>query len=197
MSIFTIGHSNHSLSDFLAMLAVSGIDAIADVRSSPASARLPQFDRGALQSSLRTAGITYVFLGDALGGRPGASLLTPEGHADYERMALEPRFRAGIDRVLRGGERYTLALMCSEAEPSECHRALLIARELATRGTEVSHILRGGAIEPHSALESRLLEMARLDHEDFFTPPEARLAQAYRWRAGRFAWRTEQEEDAA
>ena len=194
MTIFTIGHSNHELAGFVDLLGAHAITAIADLRSSPASTRLPQFDQLALQASLRERGVAYVFLGDALGGRPAPTLLCPEGHADYERMATQACFSAGIDRLVRGGERYTLALMCSEAEPSECHRALLVGRELAIRGVDVLHILRDGSTEAHTALEGRLLAMARLDHDDFFSPPQTRLADAYRRRAARVAWRPDREE---
>lgn len=197
MTIYTIGHSNHDFDAFAALLALHAIDAVADLRSSPFSVRQPQFDQPLLRQALQQRGITYVFLGDSLGGRPAAHLITAEGYADYERMASLPVFRSGVDRILRGAERYSLAMMCSEAEPSECHRALLVGREIATRGAGVVHILRDGSLETQAALEHRLLDMARLAHEDFFSPPETRLSEAYRHRASRVAWRIGIAEDAA
>jgi hypothetical protein len=69
--IFTIGHSNHALADFLALLEKHGVTAVADVRSQPVSRRNPHFNREELEPALRQLGTVYVFLGDQLGGRPG------------------------------------------------------------------------------------------------------------------------------
>jgi len=195
MTIFTIGHSNHEAPQFIALLRQHGVTAVADVRSAPHSARCPQYCRSALTDALRAAGIAYVFLGTALGGRPPASLLTREGYADYPRMAQQPAFLSGLARLKEGTSRYHLAIMCSEADPLDCHRALLIGRQIAANGNTVEHILNDGSIEPHSELESRLLEWARLAHEDLFTPLGERIAQAYEQRAARVAWREEAVED--
>src|SRR5439155_24000994 len=68
--LFTVGHSNLEAEGLLGLLRAAGVTAVADVRSSPYSRRLPQFNRAALEASLRAAGIAYVFLGAELGGRP-------------------------------------------------------------------------------------------------------------------------------
>lgn len=56
-SLFTIGHSDHDMSEFLSLLSRHGISAIADVRSHPYSRFHPQFNRETLSESLRLSRI--------------------------------------------------------------------------------------------------------------------------------------------
>ncbi len=86
-------------------------------------------------------------------------------------------------------------MMCAEREPLDCHRCVLVARQLASRGLAVGHILHDGTIEPHAAAEQRLLA---LDGEGgdvgatgdlFVTGQNERLAAAYRRRARAVAYR--------
>jgi len=189
MNIFTIGHSNHEFSSFVSLLADHRIDAIADVRSSPYSTHFPQFDQRSLRPALKQHGIAYAFFGETLGGRPEPAMLTNEGFADYDRMATLPGFQKGLQRLIDGMKRFRMALMCAEAEPCECHRALLVSRALASRSVEVLHIHRTGELESQATFEARLLEMAGLTHEDLFSPLEMRLREAYRQRSAKVAWR--------
>jgi hypothetical protein len=82
--------------------------------------------------------------------------------------------------VLEGARKYRLALMCSEQEPLECHRCLLVARALAARGIAVSHILPDGRLEAHADTEERLLRLTGRAEEDLFASRAERLAEAYR-----------------
>src|SRR5438105_2331658 len=85
--LFTVGHSNHEPEALLELLRGAGVTALADVRSSPFSRRLPQFNRPTLEAYLRHNGIAYVFLGGELGGRPASpELYDAAGWADYERV---------------------------------------------------------------------------------------------------------------
>ena len=195
MTILTIGHSNHEVDQFIALLRLHRVTALADVRSSPHSRRYPQYCKSALNDVLRQVGIAYVFLGDALGGRPPTSLLAPEGHADYARMARQPVFLAGLSRLNAGASRYQVAIMCAEADPADCHRALLIGRQLDANGTSVEHIHRDGGIETQAALEGRLLALANLAHDDRFTPLGERVVAAYQYRVAKVAWRPESGEN--
>ena len=155
--LFTVGHSNLESEALLELLLSAGVTALADVRSSPYSRRLPQFNRSALEAALRAAGIAYVFLGAELGGRPASrDLYDPEGWADYERMRKTDEFNDGLDRVRRGLERYVVALMCGEEDPLDCHRGLMIAPALKERGLPPLHLRRGGRIETTAQFEERL-----------------------------------------
>ncbi len=156
MTICTIGHSNHTLEHFMALLHGAGIQVLVDVRSSPVSAYCPHFDREPLQRALRAAGLQYVFLGAELGGRPEeAEFYDPAGYVSYEKMASSPRFLAGIDRVLETAARRTVALMCGEEDPATCHRHLLVARVLAGRGVAVQHIRGDGTQQSYQEVVDR------------------------------------------
>src|ERR1700730_12916411 len=101
--IYTIGHSKHPIERFVALLQQHGIDALADVRSTPYSRFNPQFNREKLQASLAAAGIRYVFLGEELGARSkDASCYDEEGRVSYAKLAQTAPFRAGIERLLTG-----------------------------------------------------------------------------------------------
>lgn len=187
-TVFTIGHSTHSYDRFRQLLVSHGVSAIADVRSAPYSGRFPQFNREELKAELTADRIAYVYLGDLLGGRPKSRELFYRGAADYEAMAKLPAFRSGLDRVVEGSRKFAIALMCSERDPLECHRCLLVGRALAEREVRVEHILSDGHMCNHVNLEERLLASAGNAKEDFFMPREERLAAAYREQATRVAF---------
>jgi uncharacterized protein (DUF488 family) len=187
--LFTIGHSNIPAERFVALLRSAGVEAIADVRSIPASRFCPWFSAKNLAPRLAGANVDYLSLGDELGGRPRDPSLYCDGVADYVAMARRPSFQAGLDRLLVNARQRRLCLMCSERDPLDCHRCLLVGRALAARGVTVGHILHDGAIESHSAIERRLLEAAGIDSDLFATGQEARLAAAYRHRARAVAYR--------
>ena len=156
-TVFTIGHSNHPLDGFLALLGAHRISAVADVRSAPRSRFNPQFDREALAAALEARGVRYVFLGRELGGRPAdPACYDEDGRVVYERVAETPGFKSGIARVVDGAARHRIALMCAEKEPLDCHRTTLVARALAALGVEVAHILADGGLEPHARALERL-----------------------------------------
>lgn len=186
--IFTIGHSTHSLDLFLQLLKSAGVTAIADVRSSPWSRHCPHFSRPALKASLHQKGIDYRFFGRQLGGRPSDASLYDQGIADYEAMALTSLFEEGIERVLTGSKKHRLALMCSEHDPLDCHRCLLVGRTLWERGTPVSHLLADESIQTQQDIEDRLLKMSGQMNGDFFAPHSERLSSAYRERSRRVAY---------
>jgi uncharacterized protein (DUF488 family) len=180
IEVLTIGHSTLEYERFLALLRNAGVSAIADVRSAPYSRHFPHFSRENLKEELRRDGIAYVFLGAELGGRPGSPEFYCDGAADYEKMADEKNFKSGIDRVLSGAERYRIALMCSEHNPLDCHRCLLVGRALAERGVVVSHILSNGKTIPHPQIEEQLIKECGHGGKDFFAQGKDRLADAYR-----------------
>jgi uncharacterized protein (DUF488 family) len=186
--VFTIGHSTQSWERFVALLQSAHVTAVADVRTSPYSRHSPQFSRDNLQAELRLAGISYVFLGKELGGRPGGHRLYCNGVADYEKMAQTPEFSKGLDRVIEGAKKYRIALMCSERDPLDCHRCLLVGRALAQRYVRVNHILDDGNIVSHSEIEDSLLQLSGRDAADLFATPSERLAAAYRARAQKVAF---------
>lgn len=190
--LFTIGHSSHSWEKFLGLLRQHHIEAIADVRSSPHSARFPQFSREILERALKPAGIRYAFLGVELGARRAERECYLDGVARYDRIARLPVFRAGLERVQTGVTRFRLALMCAEKDPLECHRTILVCRQLRSN-LDIRHILEDGGVEPHADAESRLLAEEKVPGDDFFTPREQLIAQAYDRRGAKIAFQESSE----
>jgi uncharacterized protein (DUF488 family) len=187
-SILTIGHSRHSIDAFKELLKFSGVTAIADVRSSPWSRHNPQFNRSDLKLSLRSARIDYRFYGKQLGGRPTDPSLFHGPTADYEAMARTREFNDGIDMVLSGAAKHQIALMCSEHDPIDCHRCLLVGRALAERGAAMGHILANGEIISQEQVENKLLAMSGRTSKDFFVPLAEQLNAAYRERSLKVAY---------
>lgn len=158
-TVFTIGHSASDLDVFLAALQTFEITLLVDVRSRPRSLRFPHFDQEELQQSLRAAGIRYLFLGEELGGRPDdPAAYHPDGLVDYAKRQRSFAFQSGLERVLCEVEQNTVALMCAEEDPLDCHRFLMICPALVGAGIEPKHIRKGAVLETQNAAEDRLLE---------------------------------------
>lgn len=181
--IFTVGHSIHSWERFLALLKAAQITGVADVRSVPYSRNAPHFQQREFQGLLKSEGVVYSFLGRELGGRPANPSLMTDGIADYEKMASESNFAEGIGRLVSGMKRYRIALVCAEQEPLDCHRCLLVGRQLQRMQISVQHILPNGAIEAHDVTEERLLACTEMLEKDLFASSEQRLVHAYQARA--------------
>jgi uncharacterized protein (DUF488 family) len=185
-TILTIGHSTHSYEEFLRLLRGAGVTAVADVRSSPFSRHQPQFNKTELKRELKLDKIEYVFLGDELGGRPKDKTLFCEGVADYEKMALTREFKKGLDRISEGSNKFRIALMCSEHDPLDCHRCLLVGRALKSRGLIVRNILFDGRQKSQDEIESELVEMLKQNRADLF--PNDQISSAYRDRSLKVAF---------
>lgn len=143
--LFTIGHSNHPLPRFLELLALHGVALVCDVRSTPYSRFNPQFNREPLQAALQAGGIGYLYLGDALGGKPREPGYPADDRARFALIAASERFRAGVERLLAESRRRRTAVMCAEKDPARCHRGLLICPNLPD-GIAVRHILADGSL---------------------------------------------------
>lgn len=191
--VFTIGHSNQSFEQLLALLRQHEITAVGDVRSQPYSRRYPWFSREPLEKELKASGIAYVFLGRELGARSEDPSTYENGSVKYERLAKTELFQSGLDRVERGMDIHTLALLCAEKEPLHCHRFALVSRNLAARGVTVVHILADGMLEPHEEAVARMLQALRLDKPDLFRSEQEILATAYQLHGDRIAYVKEDE----
>jgi uncharacterized protein (DUF488 family) len=145
--VWTVGHSNHGLDAFSHLVLGQRIEFLVDVRSFPYSRFAPHFNRDELQAAMTERGVRYLFLGEELGGRPAhEEHYDAEGHALYGRMSEEQPFKAAIERLIDGAHRHRIALVCSEGNPHDCHRRLLVGKVLSDRGVELRHILPDGTI---------------------------------------------------
>lgn len=165
--VMTIGHSNHDDERFLSLLREHGVTAVADVRSSPYSQFSPQFNRERLRSFLTDHGIGYAFLGRELGARSPDPSCYVGGKVQYALIAQTVPFQEGLARVIAGARNEQVVLMCTERDPLDCHRTILIARQLVELGVEVDHIHGDGRLEPHHDAMARLLDRFGLQDELF------------------------------
>jgi uncharacterized protein (DUF488 family) len=152
-SMFTVGHSDRTIDDFLGILAQHGVQFVADVRKMPGSRKYPQFNNDALAASLAAAGIGYEYF-PGLGGLRRRSPESPNGgwrnasfraYADY---MLTADFEASLDALLVRACQGMTAIMCAEAVPWRCHRSL-IADAVLIRGVAVNDIYGTARARPH------------------------------------------------
>jgi uncharacterized protein (DUF488 family) len=196
--VYTIGHSNHTAEAFLELLRTHTISAVADVRSKPRSSYNPQFDREMLTATLKKHGISYVFLGFELGARSNDPDCYEHGKVKYDRLARTKTFQAGLERIRTGAESHRIALMCAEKEPLECHRTILVTRQLCILGFTVDHIHADGHLESHHEAMLRLCAQLRLrenEHHLFRTDQDL-LDDAYSMQEKRIAYEQEALPDA-
>ena len=160
MRIWTIGHSTRSIEELLAALEANSIQALVDVRRFPASRRNPQFERYALEKSLRDAGIEYVWMGELLGGRRNTTKASRNvalrskafrGYADY---MLTPEFRKGIDALRALAAKRRVAIMCAELLWWNCHRSMISDFLVGVFGDEVVHIRDASHSDGHKLKEA-------------------------------------------
>ncbi len=146
--IYSIGHSSHTPEHFIELLQRHGIKVLVDVRSAPYSRYTPHFDRDSLRDLVTASAIKYLYLGDVVGGRPkDETLYDANGRARYAKVAESVEFLSGIERLERGADGFRVAIMCSEEDPANCHRRLLIGRVLTERGAELLHIRGDGELQ--------------------------------------------------
>jgi uncharacterized protein (DUF488 family) len=193
-TVYTIGHSTHSIDNFIGLLKAQSITAVCDVRSRPYSRMNPQFNREPLKQRLRAASIRYVFLGEELGARSKDKTCYRNGQVQFDILARTALFKQGIERVKIGARSYRVALMCAEKEPLECHRTILVARRLADEGITIQHILGDGSVEQHEHTIERLVTRLRIPGADMFRPTDAVIKDAYKRQAGAIAYREESSE---
>ncbi len=152
-TIYTIGHSTHSLDEFLAMLNAFGIQTLVDIRALPGSRKFPQFDKGNLERSLPQVGIKYVHL-KSLGGRRKVHKDSKNtrwrnasfrAYADY--METE-EFVNGTEELEQTAIQSPTVIMCAEAVWWRCHRSM-VSDYLKAKGWTVLHIMNVDKAEEH------------------------------------------------
>ena len=180
--LFTIGHSHHKFKKFLKLLKQHRIEVVADVRSCPYS-RFEWFSRSALEKALKEDGIRYVFLGKELGARREERECYKGITADYDLISLTKAFQNGINRLRTGVKKFRVALMCSEKEPLDCHRTVLVCRHAKIFTKEIFHIHADGNLESHSDAEIRMMSRYVPAEGDLFRSPSELLNLAYKRRS--------------
>jgi uncharacterized protein (DUF488 family) len=174
LTVLTIGHSTHTLEEFVTVLKAHDVARLIDVRTIPKSRRVPQFNSESLAVELPAQGIDYVHM-KSLGGlrhpakhsiNTGWRNASFRGYADY--MATD-EFRQGIERLLKLASEKRSAIMCAEAVPWRCHRSL-IGDALLARGIQVEDILSVKQSKPHT-----LTPFAKVNGFEITYPAEGTL----------------------
>jgi uncharacterized protein (DUF488 family) len=162
MKLFTIGHTNHPIAEFIVLLKGKNITQLVDVRTSPYSKFVIEYNRETLESSLKKNKVKYFYEGKNLGGRPADPTCYRNGvlpggetdylhQVDYPAVMQKPWFQKGIAHLLEQAERDVTVVMCTEENPDDCHRHHLIAKYLEAEFPEweIRHI-RGDGIDYRS-----------------------------------------------
>ena len=163
-TLYTIGHSTRSIDELVEALQAHSMATLVDIRSFPVSRRLPHFNREALEKSLPTAGIHYVWMKD-LGGRrktirddsPHIALRNSSfrNYADY---MLTDQFQQAAGALVKMAEQSPTAYMCAERVYFHCHR-MLVSDWLTAHGHQVLHIDGTGPVKQHKLLaEARVID---------------------------------------
>ncbi len=161
---YTVGHSNHDISVFIELLNKHEIEKIIDVRSVPYSKYVPEYNRDELNRYLEREDIDYEFKGDTLGARHTDEKFLTNSKVDFSKVRKDEYYKESIKKLveeIKGGSK--ISLMCSEKNPFNCHRFVLVSYSLKKMGVNVKHILGDGGILSNEKLEEKLLSTYGLD----------------------------------
>ena len=138
-TLFTIGHSNHSIEAFVKLLLAHNIAQVVDVRTFPSSRFSPHFNQDALRESLAAAGINYLWAGKQLGGKGKTN----------SQLRQTAAFRQAIKELIRQSQEQPTVMMCAEEDPFQCHRRYLLARSLMEDFSfvEIEHIRKDSTVQ--------------------------------------------------
>ena len=151
--IYTIGHSNHTWESFAPLLADNEIELLVDVRTKPVSKYAPFANHRILSDLLEGAGIDYEFMGGPLGGKPdNPAMYDSRGKPDYHKMRALDEFQEAISQLAGMASRRNTAILCSEEDPSQCHRLLMLGPALEEEGCRLLHIRGDGQAQTTAQL---------------------------------------------
>jgi uncharacterized protein (DUF488 family) len=190
--LFTIGYSGLESRSFAELLLSNFVDVVCDVRSTPYSTYKPDFSRVPFRAFLNTYGIKYVFMGEQLGARPKDRSCYKDGQATYDAISKSSFFKDGLHRLRNGTKELNLAMVCSERDPIECHRAVLVCRNLPDLHDIISHIHTDGSIETQEQFDERLVRHYNLAPPPLLSQPgdwDKSVALAYEKQGNAIAYR--------
>jgi uncharacterized protein (DUF488 family) len=169
VTVYTVGHSTHTLDEFVALLKTYNVTMVVDVRTVPHSRYSPQFNKENLPDALKPH-IRYIHIPE-LGGLRRAN-------PDSVNMALDKSFRGYADymqtkeftenllKLVALAKENCLAVMCAEAVPWRCHRSLL-SDALLIRHISVKHILTQTSCVSHALTELAHVEGTKITYPLF------------------------------
>jgi uncharacterized protein (DUF488 family) len=166
-AVLTIGHSNHPLERFLALLTQHGVKALVDIRRFPGSRKQPHFNRDNLAAALLKSGVDYHWF-EALGGRrpkqrdesPNLGLAN-QGFRNYADYMLNEEFREAVAKLLEIARPKQTAILCAEGLFWPCHQRL-VSDFLVASGVTVQHLMPSGDLRPHTRMSGAVIESGRV-----------------------------------
>lgn len=168
--IYTIGHSTHTIDNFIDMLKSFKIGILVDIRRFPGSRKYPQFNSEALKEVLERNSIKYIHL-EGLGGRRKVQPDSDNnrwrndsfrGYADY----METKgFKEAVTMLENIASKQITAIMCSEAVWWRCHRAM-VSDYLKAGKWDVRHIMAIGKDVEHSYTSPAIVVGDRVYYSD-------------------------------
>lgn len=162
MICYTIGHSTRKLEEFINTIKRYGIDCVMDIRSTPYSTNKysNMYNRENIEREIKQAGINYIYMGEELGEKGKEEILNNNNKTIFDNIVDSEPFKKGIHRIVEGIKRdHKIALMCSERNPFNCHRSILVGYILEQEGVKVEHIIE----------EEECKNQKRIEEEIFIT----------------------------
>jgi uncharacterized protein (DUF488 family) len=182
--VMTIGHSTHTLEEFVRLLQSHDVARVVDVRTVPQSRRNPQFNKTSLPRSLKKVGIGYVHM-PGLGGlrhaqhdsiNMGWRNTSFRGYADYMQT---PEFAQNLEELIQLAKQEQIAIMCAEAVSWRCHRSL-IADALLVRGICAEDIMSPTRRRIHTLTPFAKVRGNTITYPSVVSPSQPKKASAGR-----------------
>ncbi len=165
-SIYTIGYTAFSINEFIETIKHYNINCVIDVRSSPFSNYYSDYNKDALERTLKQHNILYRNYANEFGARQTNSDFYSGDIVDFDKFIKSTQFLQGVSKIKKGIEcGYNFVLMCAEKDPIKCHRSIMLGKGFSNSSFEVKHIISKNELESQKELEQRLLEMY---HQDRF-----------------------------
>lgn len=172
-TLYTIGHSNRSLQDFIDILKAHHINRIVDIRTIPKSRHFPWFNQDALADALRKKHIIYKHI-KSLGGlrhaakdsiNQGWHNASFRGFADYMQTKAFYQGLKSLNEIIKSKKK--TAIMCAEAVPWRCHRSLIADAEII-RGVKVLHIMSRTSVHPHELTSFAVVDKSKRPFQIYY-----------------------------
>lgn len=160
MQIYTIGYTGFSIEEFILTLKKHKINSVIDVRSMPYSKIYSDYNEGNIKDTLKKYGMYYRNYKKEFGARQENELYYPHGYLDFSLFTKSEAFKEGMNRIISAIPLgYNFVLMCSEKNPIECHRCIMVAKAFYDNGLDVNNILSTGDFISQSEIEKQLVDI--------------------------------------
>ena len=200
MKLFTIGHSIYDINYFINLIKIYNINCIVDVRSIPYSKYSKQYNKDIIKSILNKNNIIYIHMGQEFGARrENKELYSKDRYLDFEKVVYDGDFLKGVERIKTGlNKGYNISFMCTEKEPEECHRCILVGRYFNNIGYDVINIIDEKKYKTQVEIEKDLLNEYFPNRNQISLIPDLNksdkelIKEAYKLKNKKIAYRLEE-----